>query len=412
MSVSALSIFMLLYFGFTSLNVDAEKQQQNDGFDDIRNRMNKVNADNCAIQNAHDLYLPEDAISHLISTPDLMYTSIFPNRSALLQLHNMALGRSFFWSYIFQNNFPKPEIEKDHTLYYFLATVSDVLANPSINASAIYFAPDNGLNETVPLFAPRTIQLDKNTFHSRDQGALLTGSSVDNYTSESYKINEWYRLWLPDNTSVKPNLYEKTTYQVTIRYADDRNVTSVFFGPPGADDTPGPVKFTRPYFDCGRSNKWLVAAVVPITGLRLGDTLSNNVDYPKYVEHFVRIFCNSFLLRYRYIAVSVLEMEYEKIDINQCPVGKENTGPNRFADTGRCKKETTECEPLHGFGLRRGGYQCRCKPGYRRPWREETPYFGEELEGASDEVYNNGFDCLKIECKFVSIHKIKQFNLN
>lgn len=36
-----------------------------------------------------------------------------------------------------------------------------------------------------------------------------------------------------------------------------------------------------------------------------------------------------------------MEMDFERIDINQCPKGKGNDGPNRFADTARCK-ETTE----------------------------------------------------------------------
>jgi hypothetical protein len=35
-------------------------------------------------------------------------------------------------------------------------------------------------------------------------------------------------------------------------------------------------------------------------------------------------------------------MDFERIDINQCPKGQGNSGPNRFADTARCKKQTTE----------------------------------------------------------------------
>lgn len=35
-------------------------------------------------------------------------------------------------------------------------------------------------------------------------------------------------------------------------------------------------------------------------------------------------------------------MDYDRIDINQCPKGEGNKGPNKFADTARCKKETTE----------------------------------------------------------------------
>lgn len=48
------------------------------------------------------------------------------------------------------------------------------------------------------------------------------------------------------------------------------------------------------------------------------------------------------ILNYRYTAVAVLEMDFDRIDINQCPKGEGNDGPNRFADTARCKKETTE----------------------------------------------------------------------
>lgn len=35
-------------------------------------------------------------------------------------------------------------------------------------------------------------------------------------------------------------------------------------------------------------------------------------------------------------------MDFDRIDINQCPKGEGNKGPNLFADTSRCKKETTE----------------------------------------------------------------------
>nr|CAD7396614.1 unnamed protein product [Timema poppensis] len=53
-------------------------------------------------------------------------------------------------------------------MYYFLSTVADVSANPYINASAIYFAPNSSyspsyrgfFNKTMPLFAPRTFRCD------------------------------------------------------------------------------------------------------------------------------------------------------------------------------------------------------------------------------------------------------------
>lgn len=35
-------------------------------------------------------------------------------------------------------------------------------------------------------------------------------------------------------------------------------------------------------------------------------------------------------------------MDFERIDINQCPKGEGNKGPNRFTNTARCKTESTE----------------------------------------------------------------------
>lgn len=43
----------------------------------------------------------------------------------------------------------------------------------------------------------------------------------------------------------------------------------------------------------------------------------------------------------RYTAAVVMEMDYDRIDINQCPSSLGNDRPNRFAATARCK-ETTE----------------------------------------------------------------------
>ncbi|XP_008476852.1 uncharacterized protein LOC103513784 [Diaphorina citri] len=52
-----------------------------------------------------------------------------------------------------------------------------------------------------------------------------------------------------------------------------------------ADEVPGPVKWTRPYFDCGRSNKWLVAAVVPIADIYPRHTTFRHIEYPTLGEN-------------------------------------------------------------------------------------------------------------------------------
>lgn len=371
-----------------------------DAFDEVRLKMDKVNADNCPIQHLGDLYLPDDSVSHLPDVKEVNINPVFPNRTALLHLHNMALSRSFFYSYILQARFIRPAINDTYDpgmMYYFLSTVADVSANPYINASAIYFAPNSAFtpsyrgffNKTLPLFAPRTFRADDfndpihlekistiNTFTVLDLGAVPNDSLSNDYTSEYYRINDWYKLWLPDNVVGRHDT--KTTYQVAIRYANNTNETFTFHGPPGADEVPGPVKWTRPYFDCGRSNKWLVSAVVPIADIYPRHTTFRHIEYPTYT------------------AIAVLELDFDRIDINQCPKGEGNIGPNRFADTARCKKETTECEPIHGWGFRRGGYQCRCCPGFRLPNIVRRPYLGEVLERATAEQYYNGFDCSKI----------------
>ncbi|XP_015589377.1 uncharacterized protein LOC107265002 [Cephus cinctus] len=380
--------------------------QTSDAFDEIRNRLDKVTSDNCVIQRVGDLYLPEDTVSHLPDIKDVHINPVFPNRTALLHLHNMALSRSFFWSYILQSRFIRPAINDTYDpgmMYYFLSTVADVSANPYINASAIYFSPNMSyspsyrgfFNKTMPRFAPRTFRADDfndpihleristmNTFTVKDLGAFPLDSLSSDYTQDYYRINEWYKKWLPDNVGKRHDT--KRTYQVEIRYANNTNETFSFHGPRDADENPGPVQWTRPYFDCGQSNRWLVAAVVPIADIYPRHTGFRHIEYPTYT------------------AVTVIEMDFERIDINQCPKGNGNIGPNRFAGTARCKTDTTECEPLHGWGFRRGAYQCRCKPGYRLPTVVRRPYLGEIIERATQEQYYNGFDCSKIGW----IHKV------
>jgi len=284
-------------------------------------------------------------------------------------------------------------------MYYFLSTVADVSANPKVNASGVYFSPNMSytpsyrgfFNLTMPLFAPRTFRADDyndpihleristlNMFETRDLGAIPTGNAGLNYSSNFYRINDWYKAWLPDDAHIKELHDTKTVYNVQIRYANNTNVTFSFHGPRGADETPGPVKWIRPYFDCGRSNTWKFAAVVPIVDIFPRHTQFRHIEYPVYTS------------------AAVMEMDFDRIDINQCPKGKGNEGPNRFKDTAKCKKETTECEPLHGYGFRRGGYQCRCRPSHRLPNVVRRPFLGEVLERATPKQYYNDFACKKI----------------
>ncbi|KAJ8959523.1 hypothetical protein NQ314_006260 [Rhamnusium bicolor] len=332
--------------------------QARDSFDEISRAMKLVNKDNCEIQHVGDLYLHEDSVSHL---PDIK-----------------------------DSRFIRPAINDTYDpgmMYYFLSTVADVSTNKHINASAIYFSPNMSysssyrgfFNKTFPRFAPRTFRADDfndpihleristlNTFTVQDLGAIKPDTSND-YTSDYYRINEWYKKWLPDDVVMRHDT--KTTYHIEIRYANNTNETFPFHGPPGADEVPGPVKWTRPYFDCGRSNRWLVAAVVPIADIYPRHTGFRHIEYPTYT------------------GAAVVEMDFERIDINQCPPGLGNNGPNLFCRYGKMQK---------GKPQRRGAYQCRCLPGYRLPLQTRRPFLGEIVERATAEQYYNGFDCLKI----------------
>ena len=149
----------------------------------------------------------------------------------------------------------------------------------------------------------------------------------------------------------------------------------------------GPTIWTRPYFDCGRSNKWIISSVSPIVDI-----------YPRHTEF-------RHLQAMRNLAVSVAHADFIMMDMNQCAeTGQTNAQsndpqskqPNLFAGTDKCKP-TTRCEPLMGFGFRRGGYQCLCQPGFRYPPYQDGPFKGYVIEKATREEYANNFDCLKVE---------------
>ena len=298
-----LSSFLLFSTVFLVDQVSGQFEWQGrDEYDAIRYQMDSVTADNCPIKSVNELHMPEDCVSHLPDIKDININPVFPNRTALLHLHNMALNRAFFWSYILQARFIRPATNDTYDpgmMYYFLSTVADVSSNPKLNSSAVYFSPNMSytssyrsfFNKTLPLFAPRTYRADDyndpihlerystlNMFNVKDLGAISKNSKSENYTTDYYRINKWYQAWLPDHVDGRQDT--KTTYQVKIRYANNTNETFTFHGPPGADEVPGPVKWTQPYFDCGRSNKWVVGAVVPIADIFPRHTGFRHIEYP------------------------------------------------------------------------------------------------------------------------------------
>uniref|UniRef100_A0A6A7FUN2 G-protein coupled receptor 158 n=1 Tax=Hirondellea gigas TaxID=1518452 RepID=A0A6A7FUN2_9CRUS len=396
----------MLLWSLGALMVMAQFEYRNlDNFDQVETLVRRITPENCHIKPKSSLFLPRDSVSHLPNIKEVTFNPVFPNRTGLLHLHNMAHARAFFFSYILQTRFKRPPpanesgaFEMDPGLmYYFLSVAADVAANPKINSSALYFQPNMSycstyggfFNRTMPLFAPRAFRMDDfndpvhlertstmNFIQIDDLGAIMpSGEMSKNYTMDDYIINDWYHSWLPHKNVRQDGL---TTFQVRIRYANNTNETYVFHGPNAADETPGPVKLGIPYFDCGRSDKWILPASSPVVDLYHRHTGFRHIEYPTYT------------------AISVVETDFDRIDINQCPPAQGNDGPNRFSDTARCRKDTTECEPLDGYGFRRGGYQCRCRPGYRLPNVVRRPYLGELVERATLLQYKNSFACDRI----------------
>ncbi|XP_074662488.1 metabotropic glycine receptor-like [Tubulanus polymorphus] len=131
--------------------------------------------------------------------------------------------------------------------------------------------------------------------------------------------------------------------------------------------------WSLPYFDCRHGSTWLITYSVPFFG--------TNKEF---------------------MGVVGVDIDLKKLDINQCA----NDG-GLFANTHRCREETTQCVPIPGQGFHRGSYRCECKKGfYFPPAAPVNKYFnGSQVEAAyiltiltnkkHDELeYNTEFQCL------------------
>ncbi len=390
--------------------------QNLDKFDAVDKMMSAVDHINCQHLSKDQLRLPEATLAQMPQFNKLLTSIVYPNRTNLLHLHNMAMNRAFFWAYLLRKLESTAEdfLKEPGLLYHYFANLAMVTANEyNVNASGVFFDTDRNypnwysnlpFNTTIPFFGPRAFRAEDHnsptnwrreptnrTIDVIDYGA---GNDKD-YTSPSYKNNPWYEKYLPDVRGLTGDMaLPKFTYTIQMKYSKKRGefatsdwVAFKFQGPP----SPGqaqvfprglPVVFTQPYYDCGHSNKWIVSAVAGLV-----DKL------PRYLEW-------AHLRRNFYTGAITMDMDYMAIDINPCPISLGNEEPNLFAGIARCKN-TTMCEPLPGWGFRRGGYQCVCNPGYRYPWWQNGAFQGIDIESATMDEYLKSFDCWPVHDKFV-----------
>ncbi|XP_046394812.1 uncharacterized protein LOC124162347 [Ischnura elegans] len=100
-------------------------------------------------------------------------------------------------------------------------------------------------------------------------------------------------------------------------------------------------KWSRPYYDCGGGNIWMLTYTVPFFGYANGS--------------------------YFFKGTSGIDIDLRRVDIDQCPLPPTSTQLNIFAASDKCKKRTTECMAIPGLGFRRGSYKCVCREGFYFP---------------------------------------------
>ncbi|XP_048254912.1 uncharacterized protein LOC124137543 [Haliotis rufescens] len=409
-----LLLVMSLYLARDCVHGGKYKWMPYDHYDELVAKFISVQAHNCKSKSKDALYFRDDAVSQLPKYNQLLTQAWYVNRTALIHLHNMALNRAFFFSYILQKMNDTTNFHiMPNWLYMYMSVTADVNANPyGLNGSAIYFDTNCSypnwyttvnFNNTLPRFAPKAWRWDdyrdqdnylreatRRTVMVSDIGA---GRGSD-YTDSGFKMNPWYQKWLPDVAGDMDSL-TKFTYNVGIRYSNGTGsfthkefLASNFFGPSSPsqnekDERMLPVVWTKPYYDCGRANKWVLSATSPV------------VDYmPRYSNW-------THLRRQRFVGVITMDIDFNQIDFNACPVSIGNPGPSFLSGVSRCKTKTTGCKHKPGFKFKRGGYVCVCRPGYSYPKWIDPPFQGVHIEQATEEEYKTGFQCTSTDFRQV-----------
>lgn len=89
-----IAVILMLFVSFAYAQF---QWQTRDQFDEVKKKLNRVTQENCEVVDRNGLFLPASTVTHV---PDLKWLGIdpvFPNRTNLLHVHNMALSRAFYF---------------------------------------------------------------------------------------------------------------------------------------------------------------------------------------------------------------------------------------------------------------------------------------------------------------------------
>ncbi|XP_054285265.1 probable G-protein coupled receptor 158 isoform X2 [Macrosteles quadrilineatus] len=165
--------------------------------------------------------------------------------------------------------------------------------------------------------------------------ALLASTQLLYSATHDPDTDNWARELLDTHQDIQ-TVAQLSKWAVSISYRDDDNVpggnassASYLRSLEVALNKTTPGFWAPPFWDCYLS-KWVFGFTTPLQGDRKAAGLFYSLDL---------------------------------VDLNQC----DDVNSPIFGGSHNCDPQSTKCQPLHGFGTRRGGYRCACLPGFLPP---------------------------------------------
>ena len=287
-------VFSFVFIHLTLMAYPAKSEpqgQKTDMFEVILNKMRNVTGSNCYLKSKLELELPRESVAQTPKSIKLMNSiTTHSNRSVLVHLHNSAFARAFYYSYIYRKLDKWKNFEYQPSLMHFYISSAAEVSAGWAHGSAIWF--DNNrtypnwdqsvaFNHTLELFGIRAwkkkgykepISWLREPAQQTVDGQVFTESRDTNYTEAGYRFCPYTgytrEFWWPSD---RYNTQRFTGYTVGVRGSNSTgSFTTGDFQPLNIVGAPTEYELkqlswsTKPYFDCGRSNKWVVSMVSPV----------------------------------------------------------------------------------------------------------------------------------------------------